>query len=80
MKNTQLTLVDALMGMSRRTKTSKALATLGTISGLVDWDKLVKIVSILDKTQTGKGGRPPIDFEVKLKMLFLQFTFNLSAS
>ncbi|MFV0390150.1 MAG: transposase [Pyrinomonadaceae bacterium] len=25
-----------------------------------------------------RAGRPPISFEVKLKMLFLQFAFNLS--
>jgi IS5 family transposase len=54
------------------------LATLKAISELVNWDELVAIVRILDKTQTGKGGRPPISFEVKLKMLFLQYMFNLS--
>ncbi|MFV0389905.1 MAG: transposase [Pyrinomonadaceae bacterium] len=35
-------------------------------------------MSVLDKTRSGKGGRPPISFEVKLKMLFLQYAFNLS--
>jgi len=78
MKSKQMTLADALVGMSRRKKVSKAVATLGTISELVNWSELAIIVSVLDKTQSGKGGRPPIDFEVKLKMLFLQHTFNLS--
>jgi transposase, IS5 family len=78
MKSKQMTLADALVGMSRRKKVSKAVATLGTISGLVNWSELATIVSVLDKTQSSKGGRPPIDFEVKLKMLFLQHTFNLS--
>lgn len=39
---------------------------------------MVTIVKGVDKAQEGKGGRPPINFEVKLKMLFLQHTFNLS--
>lgn len=70
--------MDAVLNLSRRKKTSKAVGTLGAISGLVDWDGLVKVVSVLDKTREGKGGRPPISFEIKLKMLFLQYTFNLS--
>ncbi len=78
MKGKQLSLMDTVLSMSRRKKTSKAVGTLGAISELVDWDGLVKIVSVLDKTREGKGGRPPISFEVKLKMLFLQYTFNLS--
>jgi IS5 family transposase len=78
MKSKQMTFADAMMGMSRRRKVSKALGTLKTISEFVDWRTLVEIVSVLDKSQTGKGGRPPIDFEVKLKMIFLQSAFNLS--
>jgi len=78
MNNTQLSLMDAVLSFSRRKKTSKAVATLDTISKIVNWQALVNIVSRLDKTQTGKGGRPPISFEIKLKMLFLQHTFNLS--
>lgn len=78
MRNKQLSLMDAVMSFGRRKKASKTVATLATISELVKWDELVKIVSVLDKTQAGKGGRPPISFEIKLKMLFLQHTFNLS--
>jgi transposase, IS5 family len=78
MKSKQMTFTDAMAGFSRRKKTSKAVAMLAKISELVNWSELAAIVSVLDKTQTGKGGRPPIDFEVKLKMLFLQYTFNLS--
>lgn len=76
--NTQLSLMDAVLSFSRRSKSSKALATLSQIDNLVNWQALVNIVQGLDKTQTGKGGRPPIAFEIKLKMLFLQYTFNLS--
>jgi IS5 family transposase len=78
MKSKQLSLMDAVLNLSRRKKTSKAVRTLGAISELVDWDALVKVVSVLDRTREGKGGRPPISFEIKLKMLFLQNTFNLS--
>lgn len=60
-----MNLMDSVMGFSRRRKTSKAAATLGEIDEVVDWGRLVEIVSVLDKTQGGKGGRPPIDFEIK---------------
>lgn len=77
-KAIQMTLMDAVMSFSRRSKTSKAVTTLAAIERLVNWNELVEIVQVLDKTQSGSGGRPPISFEVKLKMLFLQYTFNLS--
>lgn len=66
------------MGFSRRRKVSKAVGTLSKIDGLVDWRVLAEIVSALDRSRTGKGGRPPIGFEIKLKMMFLQHLFNLS--
>ena len=76
--NNQLTLMDAVLSLSRRKKISKAVTTLTELNKLVNWHALVGLVKGLDKTQSGKGGRPPISFEVKLKMLFLQYTFNLS--
>jgi IS5 family transposase len=78
MKSKQLTLMDAVMTMSRRKKTSRAVGTLESIGKLVDWEALVELVEPLDKTREGRGGRPPIAFEVKLRMLFLQNTFGLS--
>lgn len=78
MENKQLTLMDGLMGFSRRRKVSKAVRTLGEIDKLVDWRVLAEIVSVLDRSGTQCGGRPPIDFEIKLKMIFLQYLFNLS--
>lgn len=74
----QLSLMDAVLSFSRRSKTSKAVSTLSSIDKMVNWQALVNIVNCLDKSQSGKGGRPPISFEIKLKMLFLQYTFNLS--
>lgn len=70
--------MDAVLNMSRRKKVSRAVGTLGEIEKLVNWPMLVEIVNGLDRTKGGRGGRPPIDFEIKLKMLFLQYTFNLS--
>ena len=78
MENKQLSLMDAVMSLGGRRKTSRAVATLEALGAMVNWGDLAVIVSVLDKTQTGKGGRPPIDFEIKLKMLFLQYAFNLS--
>ncbi len=66
------------MGFSRRRKVSKAVGTLREIDSLVDWRVLAEIVNVLDRSQTGRGGRPPIGFEIKLKMMFLQYIFNLS--
>ena len=66
------------MSFGGRTKVSRVAATLESISELVDWETLVEIVSVLDKSGTSKGGRPPISFEIKLRMLFLQHMFNLS--
>lgn len=70
--------MDAVMSMSRRKKVSRAVRTLDEIGKMVDWEALVEVVAGLDRTRGGKGGRPPISFKVKLKMLFLQYTFNLS--
>jgi len=63
--------MDAVLNMSRRKKVSRAVGTLGEIEKLVDWTALVEIVKGLDRTKGGRGGRPPIGFEIKLKMLFL---------
>src|SRR5438270_8292578 len=78
MRNEQLTLMDAMLNMSRRKKVSRAVRTLEEIDRMVDWDTLAEVVDALDRTRSGKGGRPPISFKIKLEMLFLQYTFNLS--
>lgn len=78
MENKQLTFMDAMLGFSRRRKVSKAVGTLSEIDSQVDWRDLSEIVSVLDKSGTRRGGRPPIGFEIKLKMMFLQHIFNLS--
>ena len=78
MKNKQMSLMDGIMSFGGRREVSRAAATLDSISKLVNWETLVEIVSVLDRSGTSKGGRPPISFEIKLRMLFLQHMFNLS--
>jgi hypothetical protein len=63
--------MDAVLSISRRRNTNKAVTTESGIDKLVSWQALVNLVSGLDKTQTGKGSRPPIVFSIKLKMLLL---------
>lgn len=56
MKSKQLSLMDAVISLSRRKKVSRAVGTLAAIGGMVDWEALVEVVSVLDKTREGKGG------------------------
>lgn len=70
--------MDSIWSFSKRKKQSRAVATLAKIDGVVNWAALVNIVKVIDKSNTSKGGRKPLPFEWKLKMLFLQYAFNLS--
>ena len=74
----QLSIMDNLLSFSNRNKQSKAVATLAKIDRVVNWQALVNIVKVIDKSNTSKGGRKPLPFEWKVKMLFLQYAFNLS--
>ncbi len=67
-----------LMIFSRRRKESKMVLTLGEIDKIVNWMALVNIAGIVDKSKTQRGGRKPFSIEGKLRMLFLQFLYNLS--
>jgi transposase, IS5 family len=67
-----------MMIFSRRRKVSRAVKTLQKIDDVVNWKALTEIVKRIDKSNTAKGGRKPLPFEWKVKMLFLQYTFNLS--
>jgi len=73
----QLSLMDSIWSFSKRKKQSRAVATLAKIDAVVNWSALVNIVKVIDKSNTPKGGRKPLPFEWKLKMLFLQYAFNL---
>src|SRR6266853_113922 len=77
MKNfQQLTLAENMF--SNRSKSSRVVMTLNKIRTLVDWDKLEKKVSVIDKTHQGMGGRPRIPLQWMLRMLFIQNLYNLS--
>ena len=77
MKNfQQLTLTENIF--SKRNKTSRVVVTLNKIKTLVDWDGLEQRVGVIDKTQTGAGGRPRIPIGWMLRMLFIQNLYNLS--
>lgn len=69
--------MDSIWMFSRRKKQSRAVATLDKINKVVNWQALVNIVQVIDKSNTDKGGRKPLPFDWKVKMLFLQYAFNL---
>jgi IS5 family transposase len=77
MNTKQLSLMDSIWSFSRRRKQSRAVATLAKIDSVVNWQALVNIVQVIDKSNTDKGGRKPLPFDWKVKMLFLQYAFNL---
>ena len=69
--------MDSIWSFSRRKKQSRAVVTLAKIDAVVNWQAFVNIVQVIDKSNTDKGGRKPLPFEWKVKMLFLQYAFNL---
>ena len=69
--------MDSIWMFSRRKKQSRAVATLDKINKVVNWQALVNIVQVIDKSNTDRGGRKPLPFDWKVKMLFLQYAFNL---
>jgi IS5 family transposase len=51
---------------------------LNDIGRFTDWNEIEKRVSVIDKTKSGKGGRPRYPLLWMVKMLFIQFLYNLS--
>jgi IS5 family transposase len=72
----QLTFMDAQF--SNRRKQSRTSTMLSSIKEFVEWKSIEREVSIIDKTGTERGGRPPIPIDWKIKMLFVQHLYNLS--
>jgi len=72
----QLTVAENIF--SARIKKSRVVNTLEKIKTLVAWESLEKIISVIDKTQAGKGGRPRIPLQWMMRMMFLQHLYNLS--
>lgn len=77
MHNTeQLSIAD--QQFSQRRKISRTAKMLDKIKTFVDWTTIEKEVKVIDKTHSGQGGRPPLPLSWKIKMLFVQYLFNLS--
>lgn len=72
----QLNLADHLLNTRR--KHSKMLTKLSKIDNLVDWKRVVEKIRVIDKTKSGKGGRPRKNPMWMIKAIFLQHLFNLS--
>jgi len=72
----QLNLADNIF--SAREKQSRVVVALKKINDIVDWSSLVKIVSVIDQTKSGQGGRPRTPLPWMLRMLFVQHLYNLS--
>lgn len=78
MKNTnQLCFADVAL-LSKRHKESRIVKKLLDIDNLVNWQRIEKKVSIIDKSGTKSGGRPRTPIIWMLKMLFIQSLYNLS--
>ena len=76
MKHRQYTFAD--MEINRGRKPSRVSVKLEQINSIVDWQALLDLVQIVDRTDSVKGGCPYKDLLVKVKMLFLQSLYNLS--
>lgn len=72
----QLTFADMELSMNR--KASRITSKLSTINDIIEWDKVLDLVQVVDRTSKEKGGCPHKDLLVKVKMLFLQHLYNLS--
>lgn len=75
-KHRQMTFADIEISQNR--KASRVSLKLDKINSLVDWEKVLELVSVIDRTSKEKGGCPHKDILVKVKMLFLQSLYNLS--
>ena len=72
----QLSFADIEITANR--KTSRIEKKLEKINKIVNWEEILEIVKVIDRTDKRKGGAPHKDLLVKVKMLFLQFLYNLS--
>jgi len=72
----QLTFADMIVSDKR--KPSRISIKLERINNIVNWDDMLELVQVVDYTDKKQGGSPPKDLLVKIKMLFLQYLYNLS--
>ncbi len=72
----QLSFADIEVSANR--KPSRIAKKLEKINEIVNWEEILSIVKVVDRTDKHKGGAPHKDLLVKVKMLFLQYLYNLS--
>lgn len=72
----QLSFSDLELNLYR--KKTLTQVRLDAIDELVDWQPLLDKIAVIDKTNTGKGGRPRTPMIWMVKSLFLQSLYNLS--
>lgn len=75
-KTRQMTFAD--MEIKQNRKASRISVKLDKINSIVDWEKVLEVIKVVDRTDKQKGGCPHKDLLVKVKMLFLQSLYNLS--
>lgn len=72
----QLSFADVQLAQTR--KVSRVSKNLAKIDNLIDWQAVLELIQVVDKSQTSAGGAPHRDLLIKIKMLFLQHLYNLS--
>merc|ERR1712224_869289 len=72
----QLSFSDIELSQSR--KPSRISTKLDKINAIVDWEKVLNLVRVVDKTNSVVGGAPHRNLLTKVKMVFLQHLYNLS--
>lgn len=75
MKPKQLSIGD--YSLSKTRKKTRVEAKLEVIEKHVDWDTIVRNTQEIDRTGV-LGGRPRIDIEMMVRILFIQYLYNLS--
>jgi len=75
-KGQQLSLGDYQLNRSR--KVTRSEEKLSAIEGFVNWDRIVSLFSVIDKTDKTYGGRPRKEILMMCKVLFIQYLYNLS--
>lgn len=72
----QLSFAD--IAITDKRKPSRISIKLEKINKIVNWEDILTIVRVVDRTDKFQGGAPHKDLMVKVKMLFLQYLYNLS--
>ena len=72
----QMSLGDYQVNQNR--KVTRSEKKLSEIEDFVNWDRIVSLFSVIDKTDKSYGGRPRKEILMMCKILFIQYLYNLS--